>query len=68
MISLRKEILQLSRACGVPHPGLLSGEHIEILDGRFGSSNLYEMFGYRPEWGFPSVRDQEEIRAVMARG
>ena len=53
VISLRKEILQLSRACGVPHPGLLSGEHIEILDGRFGSSNLYEMFGYRPEWGFP---------------
>ena len=66
VICLRKEILQLSRACGVPHPGLLSGEHIEILDGRFGSSNLYEMFGYRPEWGFPSARDQEEIRAVMA--
>ena len=38
VICLRKEILQLSRACGVPHPGLLSGEHIEILDGRFGSS------------------------------
>ncbi len=66
VISLRKEILQLSRACGVPHPGLLSGEHIEILDGQFGSANLYEMFDYRPEWGFPSAEDQKEVLAVMA--
>ena len=68
VVTLRKEILQLSRACGVPHPGFFSGEHIEILDGRFGSSNLYEVFDYRPEWGFPSVDDQKEVLAAMAQG
>ncbi len=65
VITLRKELLQLSRACGVPHPGLLSGDHIEILDGRFGSSNLYELFGYRTEWGFPSEADRRAIEEIM---
>lgn len=65
VITLRKELLQLSRACGVPHPGLLSGDHIEILDGRFGSSNLFELFGYRTEWGFPSEADRRAIEEIM---
>ena len=35
--NLRKEIDALARACGVCHPALLTNDHIEILDGRFGS-------------------------------
>ena len=65
VITLRKEILQLSRASGVAHPGLLSGDMVEILDGRFGSETLDELFGYRPDWGFPSEADREEIVRVM---
>ena len=65
VITLRKEVLQLSRASGVAHPGLLSGDMVEILDGRFGSSTLTELFGYRPGWGFPSEADQREIVQVM---
>ena len=68
VVTLRKEILQLSRASGVAHPGLLSGEMIEILDGRFGSATLYEIFGYRADWGFPSEADRREIVKVMEAG
>ena len=68
VITLRKEILQLSRATGVAHPGLLSGEMIEILDGRFGSSTLHEIFGYRRGWGFPSDADRREIVQIMEGG
>ena len=68
VVTLRKEVLQLTRASGVAHPGLLSGDMIEILDGRFGSSTLNEIFGYRPAWGFPSEADQREIVHVMESG
>jgi hypothetical protein len=68
VVTLRKEVLQLTRASGVAHPGLLSGDMIEILDGRFGSSTLHEIFGYRPGWGFPSEADRREIVHVMESG
>ena len=68
VITLRKEILQLTRASGVAHPGLLSGDMIEILDGRFGSATLTELFGYQAGWGFPSEADQREIVQVMEGG
>lgn len=68
VITLRKEVLQLSRASGAAHPGLLSGNMVEILDGRFGSSTLLEVFGYRSGWGFPSEADRREIVRVMEGG
>ncbi len=66
VVTLRKELLQLSRACGVIHPGLLSSDHIEILNDHFGSSSVAELFGYRPEWGFPSPEDRRDIERIMA--
>jgi glutamate synthase domain-containing protein 2 len=65
--ALRKEILQLSRASGVAHPGLLSGDMVEILDGRFASATLHELFAYRPGWGFPSEADRREISRIMEK-
>jgi glutamate synthase domain-containing protein 2 len=66
VVTLRKELHQLSRACGVVHPGLLSSDHIEILNDHFGSSSVGEVFGYRPEWGFPSPEDRRDIERIMA--
>lgn len=66
VVTLRKELLQLSRACGVVHPALLSSDHIEILNDHFGSSSVTELFGYRPEWGFPSPEDRRDIERIMA--
>ncbi|MDH4225517.1 MAG: FMN-binding glutamate synthase family protein [Deltaproteobacteria bacterium] len=65
LIALRRELLQLSRACGVPHPALIPPGTLELLDGGFGSATIQEKFGYRPDWGYPSQQDQQEIRKIM---
>jgi glutamate synthase domain-containing protein 2 len=65
IITLRKEILQLSRACGVCHPALVGGDHIEILDGQFGSRSVYDLFGYDVGWALPSESDRLEIERIM---
>ncbi len=64
--TLRKELLRLSRACGVTHPALVSSDHIEILDDRFGSIPARELFGYQPGWGHPSAVDQRTIPDLMS--
>jgi glutamate synthase (ferredoxin) len=65
VIMLRKELTRLSHACGVDHPGLLTADHIEVLDGNFGSRPLHEVFGYRSGWELPSASDIEAVRAAM---
>jgi len=67
VVTLRKELLRLSFACGVPHPALLTGAHCEILDGRFGSSHVEELFGYAEGMSLPSEADQKGIRAIMEK-
>ena len=63
--TLRKELLSLSLACGVRHPGLLSNEHVEILDGNFGAAKLFDVFGYQHDWGVPSIEDREELCRIL---
>ncbi|MCP3959339.1 MAG: FMN-binding glutamate synthase family protein [bacterium] len=63
---LRKELLRLSRACGVPHPTLVDADQIEILDDRCGSTRARDLFGYEPGWGHPSAADQERIPGLMS--
>lgn len=63
--TLRKELHRLSRAAGVDHPGLLDSEHMEILDGQFGSRTLREVFGYRPGWEFPSEADVAAVLPLL---
>ena len=64
--TLRKELLRLSRACGVEHPTLVTSDHIEILDDRFGAMPARELFGYEAAWGHPSQHDQQLIPELMA--
>ncbi len=64
--TLRKELLRLSRACGVAHPALVGSHHLEILNDHFGSTPVRDLFDYRPEWGHPSATDQEVIPELMA--
>ena len=66
IVQLRKELLQLSRACGVVHPSLVTLEHLELLDDRFGSRAAREVFGYEPGWGLPSPEDQAGLAAEVA--
>jgi len=66
VVTLRKELLQLSRACGVPHPGLVTADHLELIDDRFGAQTVAAHFGYGRGFGVPSTVDIEEIRRLMS--
>lgn len=65
VVTLRKELTRLSHACGVEHPGLLTADHMEILDGTFGSRPLLDVFGYQPGWELPSAADRAGILRVL---
>jgi len=47
IVTLRKELLALSRACGMPHPAQVTPHQIEILDGRFGARTVADLLGGR---------------------
>ena len=68
VVNLRRELLALSRACGVAHPALVTADQLELLDDRFGSKTVAELFGYGPGYGLPGPRDVEEIQQVMRAG
>jgi glutamate synthase domain-containing protein 2 len=63
--NLRHELLQLSLACGVEHPALVGAERIEVLDGRYCSTSVRELFHYDPGWGYPSTADRAAIAQLM---
>jgi glutamate synthase domain-containing protein 2 len=68
MVTMRKEILALSRACGVPHPALITADRLELLDDRFGATTVAELFGYGRGSGLPSAIDCEEVGRLMGGG
>jgi hypothetical protein len=47
VLSLRKELLSLARACGVAHPALVAADRIEILNDRFGAQTVEQLLGGR---------------------
>jgi hypothetical protein len=65
VVTLRKDILALSRACGVPHPALITAQDLELLDGRFGSTTVADLFDCSPGSGVPSAADMQAVRQLM---
>ncbi|MGY1835708.1 FMN-binding glutamate synthase family protein [Blastococcus sp. SYSU DS0510] len=63
--TLRRDLLRVAEACGVPHPGLIDTDSVEVLTGRTASRPLREVYGYEPEWGLPSPADRAAITALM---
>ena len=45
IVTLRKDLVALTHACGVAHPTEVTADQIEILDDRFGARTLRETFG-----------------------
>ncbi|MEZ4656349.1 MAG: FMN-binding glutamate synthase family protein [Caldilineaceae bacterium] len=45
VLTLRKELLRLSYACGVEHPALITTDHFEILNEAFGAASMSKLFG-----------------------
>jgi glutamate synthase domain-containing protein 2 len=63
--TLRRDLMKVAEACGVEHPGLISTDAVEILDGRTASTPLREVYEYQPHWGMPSAADQAHIVRLM---
>jgi glutamate synthase domain-containing protein 2 len=63
--ALRRDLVKVAEACGVPHPALISIDDIEVMDGESRATPLAELFGYRPGWGLPSAPDRAELLRVL---
>jgi hypothetical protein len=65
LATLRYELLTLANACGVAHPGLVTADMLELLEGNLGSVPITQLFDYQPGWGLPSPHDREAIVQIM---
>jgi glutamate synthase domain-containing protein 2 len=65
VVTLRKELLQLSHACGVCHPGLVTIGSFEVMEEAMRSVSASELVGYQEGWGLPSPEDRQQIEAIM---
>jgi glutamate synthase domain-containing protein 2 len=63
--TLRQEILQLSWAAGFEHPALMTPEHIEFVDDRFGSRRAVDVFAYEAGWGTPGAPDCVVVASML---
>jgi glutamate synthase (ferredoxin) len=63
VMALRKEILQVTRACGVLHPSLITTDHFDILDDRLRAVSATDYFEYGTNWSLPSQEDRNWITA-----
>ena len=48
------------------HPSLVTLDHIDVIDDRFGAAPAREVFGYEPDWSVPSVPVELEARRADA--
>lgn len=63
--TLRRDLVKVAEACGVEHPGLISTESVDIIDGRTGSTPLHDVYRYTPGMGLPSAADRAQIIELM---
>lgn len=64
--TFRHELLKVTEAVGVAHPGLVSVDDVEVLNGDQTSRGLRSITGYGHGWGLPSTAQCEAITAIMA--
>ncbi len=63
--TLRRDLVKVAEACGVEHPGLITTDSVEILDGRTSSTPLDQVYGYQPGMGLPSAADRAALIGLM---
>lgn len=65
LVTLRKDLLELSHACGVVHPALVPLDALDVIDGLV-RKPARDVFGYAPGWGQLPERDRAALADVMA--
>lgn len=64
LVTMRKELLQLAHACGVPHPSLVPLQRLELIEG-FSTGSASDRFGYDPSWRTLSDTDRQALFSIM---
>ena len=65
ILALRRELLKVSEAVGVAHPGLLNPDDIDIMCGDYEARGLGAVYGYKSTWGRLGPELQTEIIDLM---
>jgi glutamate synthase domain-containing protein 2 len=66
VVTLRKEILQLSHACGCAHPSLVSLDAFDILDPGLVARPAGQVFGYETDLTAKQPQERAAIEALMS--
>ena len=64
--TLRRDLLKVSEAVGVVHPGLITADDVDLVDGVRSATSVREVYGYRPDWGQVGPELAAEITRLMA--
>ncbi len=64
--TLRRELLKVSGAVGVPHPSLIIPTDIDILNGDYDARSLGSVYGYKDGWGALGPELAQEIAELLA--
>ena len=65
IIALRKEIIQLTHACGYEHPAQITPKQFSIVDDNYASHSVADIFGYRDGWGSPTEAHIDEVVDII---
>ena len=66
--TFRKELVKVSEAVGVAHPGLITAEDVDIFSGDYEARSLRAVYGYKDGWGSLGPQLAAEITELMAPG
>lgn len=65
--TLRRDLLKVSEAAGVPHPGLLGPDDVDFVQHTREHVSLREVYGYEDGWGVPGAEIAAEITRIMVK-
>ena len=63
--SLRRDLLKVSEAVGVVHPGLLTPDDIDVLSGVRSTQSLRDLYGYAEGDGELGAYWRDQVTALM---
>jgi glutamate synthase (ferredoxin) len=63
--SVRRDLLKVSEAVGVVHPGLITPWDVDILTGQRSTEALHDVYGYEDDWGAIGPDLRTTIEKIM---